>query len=154
MSAPQSSTGTDAAPLVSLLGRAEAAYVAEFDRRLRDSEFCALSLAHSRNVLRHLADGSRRASQIVTECEVTKQAVSQQIAHLERQGYLTAEPDPSDQRARLLHLTDRGRAAQCFVARLFDQLDAEWAAHLGPTAYAALRAALSDLPSAECRPRV
>ena len=139
------------APLVALLGRAEAAYAAEFDRRLRSSPFCALSLAHSRNVLQYLTEGPRRASQIVSQCDVTKQAVSQQITHLERQGYLITVTDPTDRRARLLRLTDHGIAAQKFVSRLFEQIDAEWETRLGGTAYAALRASLTDLPARSCR---
>ncbi len=139
---------------MALLGRAEAAYVAEFDRRLRETEVCALSLAHSRNVLRHLSHGPRRASQIVSECDVTKQAISQQITHLERNGYVVVEADPGDQRARLLRLTEKGAAAQRLVVQLLAQIDGEWEARVGPEAYAALRASLAGLPSAPCRPGV
>lgn len=130
-------------PLVALLGRAHDRFSNEVDARLRASEFCALSLAHSRNVLRHLWDGPRRASQVVTACDVTKQAVSQQIAHLERNGYLATSPDPSDQRARLLSLTDKGRAAQQFMARTLRQIEEEWRADLGADQTDALRQMLS-----------
>ena len=114
-------------PLVALLGRAHDAFEAEFDRRLLDSEFCALSLARSRNVLRHLDGSPLRASQLVARCGVSKQALSEQIAHLEREGYLTTEPDPDDQRARLLALTDRGERAQRLVLALFGEIERDWA---------------------------
>lgn len=119
---------TGEVPLVALLGQAEAVYEREFDRRVAEAGFGALSLAHSRNVLRHLADGPMRASQLVERCGVTKQAVSQQVAHLERSGYLTVAPDPTDQRARTVALTEKGRRAQCVVVRLFDEIEADWAA--------------------------
>jgi DNA-binding MarR family transcriptional regulator len=98
-------------PLVRLLHRAEIAYVAEFDRRLADTAYTSLTLAHSRGVLRHLGDGPVRASRLVDECGVSKQAVSQQIAQLEAAGYVAVTADPSDARARVVTLTERGAAA-------------------------------------------
>lgn len=136
-------------PLVGLLRRAEDRFVAEFDARMAQSEFCSLSLAHSRNVLRHLGAGPRRASQLVGACEVSKQAVSQQIAHLERAGYLTSSADPADARARIITLTPRGQAAQQLVHRLFAEIEAEWSTQLGEAPMAGLRAALTDLTSAQ-----
>lgn len=135
-------------PLVALLGRLEASFVAEFDRRLRSSPFATLSLAHSRNVLRHLGAGPRRASQIVAVADVSKQALSQQITHLERAGYLRTEPDPSDSRARLLVLTERGVAAQAYVKAAFVDIENDWAALLGEEDLPRLRAQLAALISA------
>jgi DNA-binding MarR family transcriptional regulator len=141
--------GESRVPLVALLGRLEAAFVAEFDARLRDSDFDGLSLAHSRNVLRHLGAGPRRASQIVAVSDVSKQAISQQIAHLERRGYLRTEPDPNDSRARTLQLTDKGRDAQAYVKDSFVRIEQDWARLLpADTDLAALRAALAALVGA------
>lgn len=138
-------------PLVALAGRTENAFIAEFDRRIAHSPF-ELSLAHSRNVLRHLGAESRRASQIVGLCGVSKQAVSQQISHLEQLGYITSAPDPHDHRARLLSLTDKGREAQRLVKRLFVEIERDWAARLGEERFDQLRALLTDL-LAQQRPR-
>lgn len=139
----------DVQPLVGLLRRAEDRFVAEFDARMARSEFCSLSLAHSRNVLRHLGAGPRRASQLVGACEVSKQAVSQQIAHLERAGYLTSSADPADARARIITLTPRGQAAQQLVHRLFAEIEAEWSAQLGEAQATALRSALTELTTGQ-----
>ena len=135
--------GQGPVPLVALLGRTEAAFIAEFDCRIRESEFCALSLAHSRNVLRHLADGPLRASHIVERCDVSKQAISQQITHLEGDGYVRVDVAPDDQRARVISLTDKGIRAQQLVARLFTEIEADWAAALGERDSAALRRVLA-----------
>lgn len=134
----------DEVPLPALLGRAERAFTAEFDRRIIDSEFADLSLAHSRNILRHLGSGPIRASQITSLCEVSKQAVSQQIVHLERNGYLTVSPDPADQRARILALTDKGTRAQRLVKRLFVEIETDWVEAMGPDG-APLRSSLTRL---------
>lgn len=118
-------------PLVRLLNRAEAAFVTEFERRVGESPFCTLSLAHSRNVLRHLAAGPLRTSRLVELSDVSKQAISQQIVHLEREGYLTVEPDPTDARAHVLGLTAKGQEAQRLVVTTFRQIEEDWAVRLG-----------------------
>lgn len=132
-------------PLVALLGRLEAAFVEEFDRRLKGGEFCALSLAHSRNVLRHLGSGPRRASQLASACDVSKQAISQQIVHLERDGYVTVSPDPTDSRARILRLTAKGERAQALVKDLFVEIETEWAQQVGVGDFEDVRRLLSAL---------
>jgi DNA-binding MarR family transcriptional regulator len=132
-------------PLVSLLGLARDAFVADFERRLAESDFPALSLAHSANVLRHLGDGPRQASQIVSHCEVSKQAVSQQILQLAKHGYVTVAPHPTDHRARMVTLTERGERAQSFALRTFDVIESEWCAALGPTDGPALRRILTTI---------
>jgi DNA-binding MarR family transcriptional regulator len=53
-------------------------------------------------------------SDLAAHLGVTKQAAAQLVDHLVDRGYLLREADSSDGRARLLVLTDRGRA--CTVA--------------------------------------
>lgn len=120
-------------PLAALLGRVKDEFDASFARRLKESEFHTLSAAHASNVLRHLDDGPHQASRIVELCGVTKQAVSQQITHLERNGYLTVRPHPTDHRARILETTARGRRARVFVEQILAEIEAEWVAALGPS---------------------
>lgn len=132
-------------PLVGLLGRAHALFVAEFEERLRAEGLEQLSLAHASNVLRHLADGPRRASHLVTQCGVTKQAVSQQISHLERNGYVAVCPDESDQRARLVALTAKGECAHELVRRLFTEVEDSWVERIGEADAAALRRGLTEV---------
>jgi DNA-binding MarR family transcriptional regulator len=147
-SAPPASGAVDGGarvPLPSMLSRLESVYVAEFDRRLRDSEFCALSLAHSRNVLRHLGSGPQRASDLVELAGVTKQAISQQLVHLEAGGYVRLRPDPTDQRARLVALTAKGERAQQLIRQTFLAIEEEWGRRLGDDALDDLREKLAAL---------
>lgn len=137
-------------PLPALLGETVARFASEFDRRLAGSEFPDLSLAHSRNVLRHLGAGPRRASSLVAASGVTKQALSQQIAHLDANGFLSAEPDPSDHRARLLTLTDKGVRAQALVWRYFIEIEESWGETLGCDEMASLRRVLTALVKSSC----
>ena len=91
-------------------------------------------------VIHDSADGA-----LAARCDVSKQAISQQIQRLEAQGYVTTCPDPGDQRGRLVALTDRGRAAQDAVHDTFRRVEAAWAERLGAARYDDLRAALATL---------
>ena len=122
-------TGT--IPLLALLGKAHDVVEAEFDARLRD-EFPDLTRAQGRNVLRHFsADGCQRVSQLSDRSGVSKQALSLQIASLEKAGYLTTGVDPDDGRARRVALTERGVAAQAAVVRIVAEIDTLWRERLG-----------------------
>ncbi len=71
-------------------------------------------------VLRTLAGGPTSISGLAERLEITKQGASQIVDDMERRGYVERRPDPSDARARLLHLTSRGEAA-LQAARKFHQ---------------------------------
>ncbi|MEA5154777.1 MarR family winged helix-turn-helix transcriptional regulator [Raineyella sp.] len=133
-------------PLSAVLRHAEMLFVAEFEERIATSDFADLSLAHSANVLRFLQGGPQRASQFIGSCGVSKQAVSLQIAQLEKRGYITSAPDPQDQRARILALTERGEAAQAEVQRIYVAIEKTWTKYLGPEDATALRRILEKLP--------
>lgn len=133
-------------PLITLLGHAHDALEAEFDERLKASPFSDISLAHSRNVLRHLGlEGCCRVSQLTERSGVSKQALSRQIAHLEKTGYLLVTADPDDGRAKTMELTDRGKAAQRFVGRTMREMDATWIERWGEEAWGDLRARVSSI---------
>ena len=76
---------------------------------------------------------------------ISQSAVSQQIAHLERNGYVSVCRDDEDQRARIVALTTKGECAQVVVHRLFAEVEQEWAERIGQDASVALRQALTDL---------
>lgn len=137
-------------PLPALLTMAASRFGAEFDRRLHELGCETLSVSAARTVLRHLGAQPRRASTMVDDCGVSKQALSQQIAQLESSGLIKVESDPSDARARLLSLTPAGLEAQRSVLRLFDQIEGEWIAALGNTDIEGARRVLTALAS---RPR-
>jgi len=69
-------------------------------------------------VFRMLDAGPRTVSDLATRLEITKQGAAQIIEDMERRGYVVRRPDPADARARLVELSERGRAA-LEVARAF-----------------------------------
>ena len=144
-SARAASAGAEVVPVGALLSRAAALFAAEFDRRVAASDLPDLSLAQCRNVLRHLADGPRWATQIVAHSELSKQAVSQQVRQLERSGHVVVIPDPVDHRARLVALTPDGERALALAHRLFAEIEQDWATRIGPADAVALRRGLTAL---------
>ncbi len=55
------------------------------------------------------------------------------------------ELDRSDQRARVLSLTDRGARAHALVTQLFVEIEAEWAASIGQEPMTRLREVLTQI---------
>jgi DNA-binding MarR family transcriptional regulator len=62
---------------------------------------------------------------------VSQQAASKSVADLERRGYVERAPDPDDARARLVGLTERGRAVIAAAREQRAALGAELAERLG-----------------------
>ncbi|HEY7591564.1 MAG TPA: MarR family transcriptional regulator [Actinophytocola sp.] len=62
-------------------------------------------------VIQHVVAGPLSITELAERMGVTQQAASKAVADLERRDLLTRRPSPADARAKLLHLTDHGRAA-------------------------------------------
>jgi DNA-binding MarR family transcriptional regulator len=136
--------GTRTVPaLVQLLARIEA-------ERLR-ADLAAAGMPGLRPVhalvLVPLAGGGRRAASLATDLGVTRQAVAQVVATLERDGYLQRVADPGDARARLVCLTPRGRAALRAMRASSRAAEEAWRQQLGADRLAEFRATLLALVS-------
>jgi DNA-binding MarR family transcriptional regulator len=73
---------------------------------------------------------------------VTKQAGGQLVDELVRRGYVTREPHPTDRRARVLLLTERGWDCIEQVVAYWGGVERRWETLVGPEQLAAARAAL------------
>ena len=67
------------------------------------------------------------------------------IDYLEQRGYLERRPDPSDRRAALISLTDRGWEQVRAALRIIATIEEEWASGLGELRMQQLRELLGDL---------
>ena len=67
------------------------------------------------------------------------------VNQLERSGYVERVPDPTDGRARLVRMAARGTAAVPVANAAVAEVEAEWAAHLGPRRTTQMRQALTRL---------
>jgi DNA-binding MarR family transcriptional regulator len=82
---------------------------------------------------------------LASELGVTKQAVSQLVEILVKQGYLERGPDPDDRRRVDLRLTKRGEQAVEASVRAIDEVDHQLSQRVSPDQVAAMRAVLIAL---------
>jgi DNA-binding MarR family transcriptional regulator len=73
----------------------------------------------------HLDLDGTRITELARRAEITKQAVGQLVSDMEDAGYVERLPDPSDQRAKIVKLTRRGRRAILDGLGVFRELAAE-----------------------------
>jgi DNA-binding MarR family transcriptional regulator len=85
----------------------------------------------SASLLWLLDEGGTRSTTLAQRAGVTKQAMSQQVKQMERQGYLEQVPDLSDTRAKVVRMTPRGEAVNAACAEVREELNQAIAKRLG-----------------------
>ena len=86
-----------------------------------------------------------RIGDLAEQALVTKQTATATVDRLESAGYVRRVPDPTDARARLVVIAERGEDA-IKVARVAEaEIEAEWVRHLGARAARQLREALERI---------
>lgn len=108
-----------------------------------DSGF-PITLAQARVCARISEDGIR-LTELAEQSQVTKQTAGFLVDQVEKAGYVERVPDPTDARARLIRLSDKGWEVQRCAREMEEIIDAEWTAHLGASRVRTLRATLEDL---------
>ena len=103
-----------------------------------------ITSAQSR-LMQRLDPAGMRLTDLAEQARVTKQTAGALVDQLERAGYVMRRPDPSDARARLVTLSERGLTACSAAAAEVAEVEQEWRRHLGDTAYRGLRDALIAL---------
>lgn len=99
-----------------------------------------------------LAAGGLHASDLADRLRVSRQAVAQAVAALERHGYVTRTPDPADARARIIELTPRGWQALQVMRANAIAMEKRWRKVLGERRLTELRETLTVLLAAEREP--
>ncbi len=93
----------------------------------------------------------RRPTEIAADARISKQRVNDLLRDLEALGYLELERDPSDRRARIVRLTERGRRLHKTAVREHAAIEAEWRQAIGEHRFKQVRSGLAELtrPTAE-----
>ena len=123
------------------------AFVALNDRaiaRLAERGHDVVRPAHGA-VFQHLDDTGTPVARLAERAQMTKQAMAELVAHLERHGYVVREPDPADRRAKLVIPTARGLEVFAVVQELVPEIEGDIDQLLGPQRADALRADLDRL---------
>ncbi len=79
---------------------------------------------------------------------MSKQAVNDDLRHLEAKGYLARAPHPEDGRARVVRLTERGRALQAAIYAAGRQVEREWQEEIGEPDWSVFDRVLNRLAEA------
>lgn len=87
----------------------------------------------------------RRVTELATRAAMTKQSMHELVGYLQDHGYLTREPDPDDERARLIRLTARGRELEDAVQAASARLHLSWRERVGAERFDILWSALQDI---------
>ena len=103
-----------------------------------------LSSAHLM-AFRYPSPDGMRPSELAAGLQLSKQSVNDLVGHLEQHGYLVREPDPADGRARVLHLTARGRRLEQVVDDAARTAERRIAELLGAGRFTDLRDTLEEL---------
>jgi DNA-binding MarR family transcriptional regulator len=96
----------------------------------------------------HIGAAGSRITELAERTQLTKATVVHAVDELERLGYVTRRPDPTDGRAKLVMTTARAREAERAARSAVAEIRAAWAELIGEQDMAALEAALRRLRAA------
>ena len=130
--------------LIRLLDAGFDAFSEELARRLAQTPYNDIRATHG-CVFGNIEPEGSRLTDLAERAHMTKQTVGEVATELERRGYLERVPDPSDGRAKIIRLTERGREAQALGREIIEEIEQEWAERFGAERVAALRDALEAI---------
>jgi DNA-binding MarR family transcriptional regulator len=132
-------------PLPSVLAQVKRLAVDDMFNRMSDNGFIDVREGHGCVFGFIDMEHGSRLTDLAERSGLTKQAVGEAVAELERKGYLERVPDPEDGRAKIIKLSERGVEAALTGQRLFAEIEAEWAERYGEDRVADLRACCEQI---------
>ena len=130
--------------MIRLLDAAFDGFREELSRRIADTEFSDIRVTHG-CVFGNIDPEGTRLTELATRARMTKQSVGEVATDLEQRGYVERVPDPSDGRAKIIRLTERGHKAQALGFELIADIEREWGERIGEERVAVLRDALEAI---------
>jgi DNA-binding MarR family transcriptional regulator len=130
--------------MIRLLNLAFDDFCEDLERRVAETPYSDIRISHG-CVFGNIDPEGTRLTDLAERARMTKQSVGEVTSDLEQRGYVERVPDPSDGRAKIIRLTERGRAAQALGVGLIDEIEQEWAEQFGAERVAALREALEAI---------
>lgn len=120
------------------------AFIAELFRRLQQAGYGDLRISHL-VVFQHIDPAGSRLTELAAKAQMTKPSMGYLVEYLEAAGYVERLPDPSDGRARLVHLTERGWKQIEDALDIIAEMEAELGAAMRPAQLTTLRRLLTSL---------
>lgn len=138
-------SSTEVPPNLGILLRAPyQEVVRRVSAELAEAGFDDLRPAHTA-VFQHIAPEGSRLTELAERAQITKQSMGYLVDYLEQRGYLERRPDPTDRRATLVCLTDRGWAQIYAAMAVIRVIEEEWTRALGERRVDQLRKLLTEL---------
>jgi DNA-binding MarR family transcriptional regulator len=97
------------------------------------------------NVMPHIPRSGIRLTELAARANMTKQAMAELVAEIERRGYLQRTTDPADRRAKIITFTDQGWATVNLALAALAELEAEITGRLGEPEVRQLRSTLLQI---------
>lgn len=131
-------------PLGLLLRLVHQHWTQAVDHALEAAGFGDIRPPHA-NVFTFTPPEGIQVSELTRLAHVRKQTMTQAVEELEKLGYVERRPDPDDRRARLVFLTERGKAVRPIASATGRKVDERWAELTSPQEMDMLRQALRQL---------
>ncbi|MFA1240612.1 MarR family winged helix-turn-helix transcriptional regulator [Serratia odorifera] len=129
-----------------LLRQAYQHWTQQVDSALDKAGYTDIRPSHS-NVFAFTPSEGITVSALTKFAKVRKQSITQAVEELEKLGYVERRPDPTDRRARLIFLTERGQGVRPIAIATGQQVQAQWAKAMGEQDIDALTLLLQKLVS-------
>jgi len=99
-------------------------------------------------VLNYLRLSGTRLTDLAEQASMTKQAMGQLVDELERLGYVTRRPDPTDGRAKIVQFTEQGLELIHDGRKIVAAIQMDYAELIGDKKLSVLRDTLKELRGA------
>ena len=131
-------------PLPALLDHVKLMLVDELHARLAQEGFPEIRPGHGR-VFRFIEPDGSKLTDMAERAGLTKQAMGELVSDLEELGHVERCACPNDGRAKIITLTERGRASVAAAERIFADIERRWADEVGERRMQTLRSTLNAL---------
>ena len=118
--------------------------VDELHEGLAEAGYPDIRPAHG-NVFGYIRKEGSRLTELAEQAQLTKQTMGYLVDYLEEHGYVERGPDPDDQRAKIIRLTDEGRELIGVARAIIGRIETRWAELLGEARIEQLRELLKEL---------
>jgi DNA-binding MarR family transcriptional regulator len=118
-------------------------WTAAVDAALDEAGFGDIRPPHA-NVFTFVPEQGIQVSELTRLAHVRKQTMAQAVEEMERLGYVERRPDPNDRRARLVFLTERGKAVKPIAVAAGRRVEAHWVELMGERKVDTLRRSLQS----------
>ncbi len=130
-----------------LLRRPYEALLMKVHADLAAAGFADSSPSWGTNIFHYLREGGLRLTELAERAHTTKQAMRYTINQLEAAGYVERVPDPTDSRAKIIRLTERGWALRRAADEIIASLEEECVRQLGEERMGQFEALMKEVTS-------